>query len=189
MPQTATNVAYISVDIETAGPNPNDYSLLSIGACLVDDPRRTFYAELQPVSAKFVPSALAVCRLSLDVLAKTGVPPAQAMARFEHWLGSEVSRNLKPVFVAFNAVFDWMFVNDYFHRYLGRNPFGHSALDMKSLYMGVTGVPWTRTGMRHLIEHYQFDRSLTHHALQDALDQADLFRLILAQYRQQTPAL
>ncbi len=29
-------------------------------------------------------------------------------------------------FVAFNASFDWMFVKDYFHRFLGRNTFGHA---------------------------------------------------------------
>ena len=27
--------AYISIDVETAGPNPSLYSLLSIGACMV----------------------------------------------------------------------------------------------------------------------------------------------------------
>ena len=35
--------AYISVDIETAGPNPSQYAMLSIGACLVCEPQRTFY--------------------------------------------------------------------------------------------------------------------------------------------------
>ena len=35
---------------ETAGPNPADYALLSIGACTLLEPRATFYAELQPVN-------------------------------------------------------------------------------------------------------------------------------------------
>jgi ribonuclease T len=180
---TASNLseAFVSVDVETAGPNPADYSLLSIGACLVDDPARTFYVELQPVSSKAVPSALAVCHLSLETLAQTGAPPADAMARFERWLGDEIPRNQKPVFVAFNAVFDWMFVSDYFHRFLGRNPFGHSALDMKAFFMGMTGEPWRKTGMRHIAPYYQLDLALTHNALQDALDQADLFRRMLRQ--------
>ncbi len=29
------NETYISVDIETAGPNPGGYAMLSIGACTV----------------------------------------------------------------------------------------------------------------------------------------------------------
>jgi hypothetical protein len=35
--------AYVSVDVETAGPYPGQYSMLSIGACLVADRQRTFY--------------------------------------------------------------------------------------------------------------------------------------------------
>jgi len=31
-------VTLISVDIEAAGPSPSDYAMLSLGACLVDDP-------------------------------------------------------------------------------------------------------------------------------------------------------
>ena len=38
-----------------------------------------------------------------------------------------------------------MFVADYFHRCGVPNPFGHAALDIKALYMGVTGEPWERT--------------------------------------------
>ena len=44
--ESQINEAYISVDVETAGPNPGQYSLLSIGACLVFVPAKTFYVEL-----------------------------------------------------------------------------------------------------------------------------------------------
>ena len=30
--------AYISIDVETSGPNPSEYDMLSIGACLAEDP-------------------------------------------------------------------------------------------------------------------------------------------------------
>ena len=49
----------ISVDVETAGPNPADYALLSIGACTLDVPRNEFYIELQPISMKEDAEALA----------------------------------------------------------------------------------------------------------------------------------
>lgn len=42
----------------------------------------------------------------------------------------------QPVFVGFNAGFDWSFVNWYFLRFLGENPFGFAPLDIKSYYMG-----------------------------------------------------
>ena len=86
----------------------------------------------------------------------------------------------KPVFTAFNAVFDWMFVDDYFQRHLGRNPFGTSALDVKAYYMGQAGVTWARTSMRYLSPLYLSGRQLTHNALADARDQAELFRALQA---------
>ena len=173
--------AYVSVDVETAGPNPSQYSLLSIGACLVSDPQRTFYVELQPVNDNSTPEALTVSRLSLEELAERGLPPAEAMARFESWLAAEIPSDQQPIFLAFNAPFDWMFVNDYFHRFLGRNPFGHAALDLKAFYMGLTGVHWSETTMRYLAARYLSNRKLTHHALRDAQDQAELFQKMLSE--------
>jgi len=172
--------AYVSVDIETAGPNPSQYSLLSIGACLVADTERAFYVELQPFNQNALPSALDISGLSMELLAQHGAPPAEAMARFERWIKSEVPADQRPIFVAFNAPFDWMFVNDYFHRFLGRNPFGYAALDLKAYYMGLIGCRWSETSMRHLAVRYLDHRQLTHHALRDAQDQAELFPHMLA---------
>lgn len=178
--------AFISVDVETAGPNPGDYSLLTIGACTVAEPQHTFYAELRPVNNRFVPEALAISRLSMDRLAERGQSPKAALAQFEDWLKEQASGEQKPVFVAFNAPFDWMFINDYFHRYLGRNPFGHAALDIKSFYMGLTGVPWEETSMQYISPRYLGNQQLTHHALRDAMDQAVIFRKMLAEARDHT---
>ena len=179
--RAASLEAYVSVDVETAGPNPSQYSLLSIGACLVADPQRAFYVELQPVNDNAIPQALMVSGLSLEQLVERGLAPAEAMARFEAWLAAEVPPGQQPIFVAFNAPFDWMFVNDYFHRFLGHNPFGHTALDLKAFYMGLTGVQWPETAMRHVAARYLSGRQLTHHALRDAQDQAELFRKMLAE--------
>ncbi len=172
--------AYICVDVETAGPVPPDYSLLSIGACSVIEPQSTFYIELQPVNDQSNPEAAKVHQLSLVRLSAEGIPPATAMQRFELWLAIQSAPNKQPVFVAFNAPFDWMFVNYYFIHYLGHNPFGHAALDIKALYMGRTGVTWSQTSWRFISPQLTDDTHLTHHALQDALDQAVLFKKILA---------
>jgi DNA polymerase III epsilon subunit-like protein len=171
--------AFVSVDVETAGPYPRKYSLLSIGACLVLDLQRSFYVELQPLSLDATPEAVAVSGLSLAELSVNGVPPAEAMAGFDAWLQEVAPPGRRPVCVAFNAPFDWMFVNDYFHRFLGRNPFGHTAFDVKAFYMGLAGVPWPETGMRFLAARYLDGRTLSHHALQDARDQAEMFRKML----------
>jgi DNA polymerase III epsilon subunit-like protein len=172
---------YVSVDVETAGPNPSQYSLLSIGACMVAHPQRAFYVELQPVNDNATRQALAVSGLSLEHLAEHGLPPAEAMARFEAWLATEVPADQQPILVAFNAPFDWMFVSDYFHRFLGRNPFGYTALDLKAFYMGLTGADWPETKMRYVAARYLSGRQLTHHALRDAQDQAELFKKMLTE--------
>ncbi len=173
--------AFVSVDVETAGPSPSQYSLLAIGACLVSDPQRAFYVELQPVNDDVEPAAMAIHHLDLGKLKQHGLPPAQALTRLENWLRTEIPPDQPPIFVGFNASFDWMFVNDYFQRYLGRNPFGHAALDIKSFYMGLTGVRWEETGMRHWLPQYGQDQPLTHNAQHDAQDQAELFRQLLQQ--------
>ena len=172
---------YISVDIETAGPYPGEYSMLSIGACTIFDPVSTFYVELKPVNDNAFPEALLVHRLSMEKLKERGAEPAEAMRRFEAWLSEQTPPEQRPVFVAFNAAFDWMFVNYYFLRYLEYNPFGHSALDIKAFYMGLARVPWYETSMRYVAPRYLGERSLTHHALRDALDQGEIFAKLLAQ--------
>lgn len=179
------SACYVSVDVETSGPNPTDYDLLAIGACLVADVETTFYVELQPVTGRAVPEALAVSGLSMNALARTGSPPQAALLGFEAWLDGAVPVTHQPIFVALNAPFDWMFVNDYFHRTLQRNPFGHSALDVKAFAMGRLGVPWAEASMRALSARYLDARVLTHNALQDAIDQAALFTRLL----QQTPSI
>ena len=171
--------AYISVDVETSGPNPATYSLLSIGACTLTTPRQSFYVELKPVNDNFIPEAMAINQLSLDRLAANGLHPREAMIQFRGWLAEQPPHHVQPIFIAFNAPYDWMFVNDYFHRFLGANPFGHKALDIKSFYMGLEGVPWAQTSMRHVSVQYANNRPLTHNALHDAVDQANIFNNML----------
>jgi DNA polymerase III epsilon subunit-like protein len=175
---------FISVDVETAGSHPSHHALLSIGACLVHRPAQTFYAELQPDRHTVLPEALAISGLSLAELGERGLPPAEAMAQFEAWTQAQTPAGGRPVFVAFNAPFDWMFVADYFQRYLGHNPFGHSALDLKAFYMGLTGARWSETSYQYVAARYGCRHELTHHALNDALDQANLFREMLEEARQ-----
>jgi DNA polymerase III epsilon subunit-like protein len=171
---------YISVDVETAGPHPARYALLSIGACCVEDPDKTFYVELQPDKPEAVPEALAVSKLSMDSLAANGVPPEEAMRRFAEWVQTQTPAGARPVFVAFNAPFDWMFVADYFHRFLGRNPFGHNALDIKAYHMGLAGVSWADTTLAKVADYHLQACILTHNALDDARAQGGLFRAILS---------
>ena len=179
MPDEPTEF-YISVDVETAGSVPSSYSLLSVGACVVDRPEEGFYVELVPEHDSVMPGALEVSGLSMEKLALEGTDPAAAMGQFEAWVLQVTPEGSVPVFVGFNTPFDWMFVADYFERHLGRNPFGHSAVDIKSYYMGKFGTTFRSTSMKHLSPQYLDGKPLSHNALGDARDQAQLFRSIVA---------
>jgi DNA polymerase III epsilon subunit-like protein len=176
--------AYIVVDIEASGPSPGLHALLSIGACTLEEPRQTFYVELRPDREAFTLEALAVSGLSLDQLSTEGTPPAEAMQRFADWVDRVVPAGARPVLAALNAPFDWMFVSEYFYRYLGRNPLGHSALDLKAYYMGLHGVGWRETSYEHASRRYLGQRELEHHALADAINAAEILESMFAEQKE-----
>ncbi|EQB02101.1 3'-5' exonuclease [Sphingobium baderi] len=169
---------FVSVDVETAGPIPGEYSLLSIGACLVFAPEEAFACQLKPIGDRFDPKALEVTGLSLATLAQSGEEPRLAMEKFARWLRKLGGDDATIIFVGFNAPFDWSFINYYFHRFLGENPFGFTALDIKALYMGATGCSWADTRSSRIAQKLAPTLTGTHDALADARYQAEIFRLI-----------
>ena len=109
------------------------------------------------------------------------------MRQLDAWLATTADGS-RPIFVGFNAPFDWMFVADYFWRYLGRNPFGISALDLKSYYMGRYGVErWAETSRQYVCATLGLVPDRTHNALDDARDQAQLARILMGRSRSGAP--
>ena len=110
----------IIVDIESDGPIPAEFSMVCFGAVLFDDNLdKTFYGQVRPVSERFVPEALAVSGFSREQ--HLGFDdPKPVMESFAVWL--EQNTKGRAVFVSDNVAFDWQFINDYFHRFSGRNP-------------------------------------------------------------------
>lgn len=177
---------YISVDVEADGPIPGPYSMISLGAAVagrfdgttfeaIDPEQHTFYRELRPISEEFVPAALAVSGLDRDRLRIEGTDPAQAMGKFASWV-EEVSGRHRPVLVAYPASFDFLFVHWYLVRFTGASPFGHSnCLDIKSMYAVKARVPYARAVKKAMPAHLRPRRPHTHNALDDAVEQAELF--------------
>lgn len=170
---------FVSVDVESSGPIPGKYSMLSLGACLVGQRDEGFYVEIKPLNDQAVPDALKVSGFDLVKLAKTGEQPEVAIARLRDWL-KRISGAAKPVFVGFNAGFDWSFVNWYFIHFLGENPFGFAPVDIKSFYMGLTGCTWAETKSSRIRPEFQPEKSGDHNALVDARAQAEMFEKMLA---------
>lgn len=155
---------YVMVDIEADGPIPGDYSMISFGAVLVEPGlSRTFYGQLRPISEKFVPEALAVSGFTRDQTRQFD-DPAAVMKRFEAWLREQCPG--RAIFISDNNGFDWQFINWYFQHFLGSNPFGHSSMNLGSLYKGF--VQDTFQNFKHLRRTKH-----THHPVDDARGNAE----------------
>lgn len=128
-------MSYIIVDVEADGPIPAEFSIVCFGAVVFDDRLdRTFYGRTRPISDRFVPEALAVSGFSREQHLTFDDPKA-VMENFGAWLTAQ--SNGRPIFVSDNLAFDWQFINYYFHRFLGRNPFGFSGRRIGDFYAGL----------------------------------------------------
>ena len=157
-------MSYVMVDVESDGPIPGDYSMICIGAVIVEAAlSRTFYGKLRPISERWVPEALAISGFSReDTVAFDN--PCDVMACFERWI--KENTNGRPIMITDNAGYDWQFVNWYFNHFLGRNPLGYSAVDLGSLYKGVARDMFT--SFKHLVKTPH-----THNPVDDAKGNAE----------------
>lgn len=172
------NDLYISVDIETSGPRIGLDSMLQIGACLVGDIGKSYSRLLQPISAHADAKAMEVVRKPLSYFAEHGNDPITVITDFGVWVRS-AAEGRTPIFVGFNAAFDWGFVNWYFLTCDEPNPFGFAPLDIKAYYAGLTGCFWEETRSSKIRRRFKVTLPHTHDALDDATEQAELFRLIM----------
>ena len=73
-------------DIEADGPIPGDYSMISLGAVIVDEKlNRTFYGKLKPVSENFIAESLAISGFSRKETLEFN-NPEKVMLDFESWI-------------------------------------------------------------------------------------------------------
>jgi hypothetical protein len=157
-------MSIIMVDIESDGPIPGDFSMVSFGAVVVNEQLdQTFYGQLKPISEQWIPEALAVSGHSREETLGFA-EPVEVMRRFKDWL-STVSQG-KPMFYSDNNGFDWQFINWYFHHFIGENPFGFSSTNLGSLYKGM--VKDTFQNFKHLRQTKH-----THHPVDDAIGNAE----------------
>ena len=164
-----SQMSFVIVDVEADGPIPADYSMVCFGAVVFDAAlATTFYGRTRPISDRHVPEALAVSGFS-RAEHEAFDDPAVVMTQFAEWL-EQHSRN-RPVFVSDNLAFDWQWINFYFHRYTGKNPFGFSGRRIGDLYAGLMrdvskATEWKKLrGTRH-----------SHHPVDDAVGNAEALR-------------
>lgn len=177
---------YISADIEADGPIPSRYSMLAFGLAAAgtfdgetfaahDPSAATFYRELRPIADDWLPEAVEASRLDRDALKREGAEPKEAMAEAADWVAS-VAGDARPVLVGYPVVFDWMFLHWYFMEFAGDSPFGFSgALDIKTIYQQKARVTLDAAGRTDLPPELRPMRPHTHNALDDAVEQAEIF--------------
>lgn len=156
---------YIVVDVESDGPCPHLYSMISFGAIVVDEELdKSFYGKLYPISDNYIPDALAVSGVSREETLKFDNPEG-VMFEFKDWI-NKVRGNERVYFISDNNGFDWQFINYYFHRYCGENPFGFSSTNLGSLYKGF---------IKDMFKNFKHLRRTkhTHHPVDDARGNAE----------------
>ena len=169
-------MSYISVDIESDGPVPHLYSMVSFGAVIVDENGKfdkTFFGKIRPISEKWIPEALAISGYSREETLEFE-DPTIVMQRFANWI-QENSKG-KHLLISDNNGFDWQFINYYFHAFTGSNPFGYSSTNLGSLYKGI--VKDSFKNFKHLRKTKH-----THNPVDDAKGNAEAFYEIIKQHK------
>ncbi|HEY6464404.1 MAG TPA: 3'-5' exoribonuclease [Candidatus Acidoferrales bacterium] len=179
--------AYFSADVETDGPIPGPFSMLSFALVyagsfdgkLFTRPGSygdTFYRELKPISEQFQIEALQVNGLDRNRLLIEGAIPAHAMTEASRWIRS-IAGQAKPVLVAYPLSFDWAWLYWYFVRFSeDGSPFGYSrCFDLKTALSIKSSVPIAASGRSRIAAPLRPTRQHTHHALDDAIEQAEIF--------------
>ncbi|HLY56333.1 MAG TPA: hypothetical protein VKS60_12305 [Stellaceae bacterium] len=170
---------YVSTDVEADGPIPGPHSMLSFAsaAYLADKTLiGTFSANLELLAGASGhpdtmawwsrnPEAWTACRRDCR-------PPSEAMRDYFAWLETLPG---KPVLVAYPATYDFMFIYWYLITFVGKSPFSHSALDMKTLAMAVLGGDYRAATKRNMPRSWFDPLPHTHIALDDAIEQGALF--------------
>lgn len=170
---------YISTDIETDGFVPGLNSMLSLGsAAFLEDKTllSTFSVNFElleeavanPITTKWwesQPAAWQACR-------ENQINPLIAMQMYHDWLLQLPGR---IIFVGYPLVYDIRFIDYYFQRFIGENPFKFNAIDIRSYAMGMLNLSYQNAGKDHLPERWLDNLPHTHIALDDALEQGALF--------------
>jgi len=178
---------YFSTDIEADGPIPGKYSMLSFGsAAFTADGKMidTYSANLEVLPDakqdlgtmewwKGQPEAWAAHR-------KNTRPAEVVMPEYVSWVKSVKG---KPVFVGYPTGFDFTFMYWYMIAFAGESPFSFSALDIKTMAMVVLKTEYRETAKRRFPKNWFGPSKHSHVALDDAIEQGELFCNILKDAR------
>lgn len=169
-----------SVDAEFDGPVPALYSMISFAIVRIDDDlQTTFKGLVAPITDDYVPAVYELLRITREEHLTYPLPAVVMQEAMKF-----VNENTKgrAVLISDNPAGDWQFINYYFHRYCGKNPFGHSARRIGDFYAGLRGDFKTSTEWKRLR-----NTPHTHDPLDDARGNAEAFKRIIEQFGVKKP--
>lgn len=178
---------YFSADVETDGPIPGPFSMLSFALVYAGsfDGRhferphsydQKLYRELKPISENFEPEALSINGLDRTRLCREGEAPKKVMTEACRWVKQIAGVN-QPVLVAYPLSFDWSWLYWYFIRFSAEgSPFAYSrCFDIKTAISVKAAIPISEAGRARLAPSLRAIHPHTHHAVDDAIAQAEIF--------------
>lgn len=157
-------MSYIVVDVESDGGIIGENSMVCFGAVIVDKKLdKTFYGRTAPISDKYSPEALAISGFSREEHEKF-IEPHVTMSLFAKWINDNSKG--QPILISDNNGYDASWINYYFLKYYGSNPFGWSSRRIGDLFCGF-----------YKDSHYQWKKHRktkhTHHPVDDAKGNAE----------------
>lgn len=173
-------MSFFIADIESDGPVPGLYSMISFGVVKLDTELKTVFKGLvKPISENWKPDALAISEISREQ--HLAYPePKQVMFDFVAWV--KANNKGRAIFMSDNVAYDWQFLNYYTHAYAGENPFGHTGRRIGDIYSGL------KKNLRASSEWKSLRKTKhDHDPLNDAIGNAEAFIEICKQFNLKLP--
>lgn len=182
--ETGKPILYLSIDVETDGPIPGMYSMLSLGlAGFTLDNQLVWEREIN-----FLPLEGAGTyhktmewwsqpeqKEAWEHLMRNRQSPHEAMIRLSLEL-QKLKMQYRVFTIAWPACFDWMFLHWYMHRFVGENPLGRSAKCAGTYAWAISRTIHPNISIDTLLDSWEDDRfQHSHKALDDAKEQGAKF--------------
>lgn len=157
-------MSWFVVDVESDGPLLGVNSMVCFGIVKVTpELDTTFYGKTKPISEVYNESALAISGFSREEHEKFPDPKG-VMHSCDEWIYENTVG--RPVLISDNNGYDASWMNYYFLKYYGKNPFGWTSRRIGDLYCGMVNDSFAKWKHLRTTKH-------THHPVDDARGNAE----------------
>lgn len=167
-------MSFIVVDVESDGGLLGENSMVCFGAVIIGKDGnldKTFYGQTRPISEKFDPEALAISGFTREEH-EFFPHPLAVFREFSKWI-KENNEGGAPILLSDNNGYDASWINYYFLRFCGKNPFGWSSRRIGDMFCG-----FFNDGKYQWKKHRKTKH--THHPVDDAKGNAEALLYLIS---------